>query len=106
EVTRRALDLGGTQGKQAEDNAVAAAKAAGKSATDQTAAGQQAFDGTVRTCAQQLAAQYPTLGVPALNNPGFYQELLLEPDGRVRPFWQAVLPDTGHALIQVRMDRN
>jgi hypothetical protein len=106
EVTRRALDLCGTQGKQAEDRAVAGAKAAGKSAADQTAAGQQAFDGTVRACAQQLAAQYPTLGVPALNNPGFYQELLLEPDGKVRPFWSAVLPDTGHALIQVRMDRN
>ncbi|HXM55153.1 MAG TPA: MMPL family transporter, partial [Candidatus Dormibacteraeota bacterium] len=106
EVTRRALDLCGTQGKQAEDKAVADAKAAGKSATDQTAAGQQAFDASVRTCAQQLAAQYPSLGVPALNNPGFYQELLLEPDGKVRPFWKAVLPDTNHALIQVRMDRN
>ncbi|HEY7202475.1 MAG TPA: MMPL family transporter [Candidatus Dormibacteraeota bacterium] len=106
EVTRRALDLCGTQGKQAEDKAVADARAAGKSADAQSAAGQQAFDGTVRACAQQLAAQYPTLGVPALNNPGFYQELLLEPDGKIRPFWQAVLPDTGHALIQVRMDRS
>ena len=106
EVTRRALDLCGTQGTQAETRAVAAAKAAGKSAPDQTAAGQAAFDGAVRTCAQQLAAQYPTLGAPALNNPGFYQELLLEPDGKVRPFWTGVLPDTGHALITVRMDRN
>jgi hydrophobe/amphiphile efflux-3 (HAE3) family protein len=106
EVTRRALDLCGTQGKQAEDGAVASAKAAGRSAADQTAAGQQAFDASVRGCAQQLAAQYPTLGVPALNNPGFYQELLLEPDGTVRPFWRAVLPDTGHALVTVRMDRD
>jgi hydrophobe/amphiphile efflux-3 (HAE3) family protein len=105
EVTRRALDLCGTQGTQAESRAAADAKAAGKSTSDQTAAGQQAFDTAVRTCAQQLAAQYPTLGAPALNNPGFYQELLLEPDGKVRPFWNAVLPDTGHALITVRMDR-
>jgi uncharacterized protein len=106
EVTRRALDLCGTQGNQAKDGAVASAKAAGRSAADQTAAGQQAFDASVRGCAQQLAAQYPTLGVPALNNPGFYQELLLEPDGTVRPFWKAVLPDTGHALVTVRMDHN
>jgi uncharacterized protein len=106
EVTRRALDLCGTQGKQAETKATADAKAAGKGAADQAAAGQAAFDATVRACAQQLAAQYPTLGVPALNNPGFYQELLLEPDGKVRPFWNAVLPDTNHALITVRMDRD
>jgi uncharacterized protein len=106
EVTRRALDLCGTQGTQAESKAVADARAAGRSSAEQTAAGQQAFDAAVRTCAQQLAAQYPTLGAPALNNPGFYQELLLEPDGRVRPFWNAVLPDTGHALITVRMDRS
>jgi uncharacterized protein len=105
EVTRRALDLCGTEGTQAEGKASADAKAAGRSTSDQTAAGQQAFDAAVRTCAQQLAAQYPTLGAPALNNPGFYQELLLEPDGKVRPFWNAVLPDTGHALITVRMDR-
>jgi uncharacterized protein len=105
EVTRRALDLCGTQGKQAEDKGVADAKAAGKSTADQTAAGQQAFDASVRACAGQLAAQYPTLGVPALNNPGFYQELLLEPNGSVRPFWKAVLPDADHALIEVRMDR-
>src|SRR5215471_5317121 len=44
EVTRRALDLCGTQGNQAESKAAADAKAAGKSASDQTAAGQQAFD--------------------------------------------------------------
>jgi uncharacterized protein len=106
EVTRRALDLCGTQGKQAETRAVADAKAAGRSDADQAKAGQQSFDASVRACAQQLAAQYPSLGVPALNNPGFYQELLLEPDGKVRPFWKAVLPDTGHALITVRMDRS
>jgi hydrophobe/amphiphile efflux-3 (HAE3) family protein len=105
EVTRRALDLCGTQGKAAEDKAVADAKAAGKSAADQSTAGQQVFDATVRSCAQGLAAQYPSLGVPALNNPGFYQELLFEPDGTVRPFWKAVLPDPNHALISVRMDR-
>ena len=103
EVTQRALGLCGAQGKQAEDAAVAAAGAAGKAAADQTAAGQQAFDAAVRTCAQQLAARYPTLGVPALNNPGFYQELLLEPSGAARPFWKPVLPDPQYALISVRM---
>ncbi|OLB76064.1 MAG: hypothetical protein AUI14_19700 [Actinobacteria bacterium 13_2_20CM_2_71_6] len=105
EVTRRALDLCGTQGRQAEAKAAGDAKAAGAGAPDQAAAGQRAFDAAVRACAQQLAAQYPSLGVPALNNPGFYRELLLEPDGGVRPFWKPVLPDPDHALITVRMDR-
>jgi hydrophobe/amphiphile efflux-3 (HAE3) family protein len=105
EVTRRALDLCGTQGQQAETRAVADARAVGKSSADQTAAGQAAFDTSVRACAQQLAAQYPSLGAPELNNPAFYQELLLEPDGSVRPFWKPVLPDTNHALITVRLDR-
>src|SRR5262249_49179102 len=84
EVPRRAREGGGTQGARAERRAAGEARAAGKSAAGQTAAGQQAFDGAVRTCAQKLAAQYPTLGAPALNNPAFYQELLLEPDGKVR----------------------
>ena len=104
ELTKQALDLCSTRGKQAEDKAVADAKAAGKAPADQTAAGQQAFNDAVRACAQQLAARYPSLGVPALNNPGFYQELLLEPDGSARPFWKAVLPDPTHALISVRMN--
>ena len=106
EVTRRALDLCGTQGKTAEQQAMDAAKAQGKSSTDQQTAGQQAFDGTVRQCAQQLAAQYPNLSVPALNNPSFYNELLLEPNGSVRPFWRSVLPSPSRALLTVRMDRN
>jgi predicted RND superfamily exporter protein len=106
EVTRRALDLCGGQGQTAEKQAIDAAKAQGKSATDQQTAGQQAFDATVRQCAQQLAAQYPNLSVPALNNPSFYNELLLEPSGSVRPFWRSVLPSPSRALLTVRMDRN
>ena len=104
-VTSRALDICGQEGKAAEDKATADAKAAGKSAADQTAAGQQAFDAAVRACANRLTAQYPTLGLPAVDNPTFYNEILLEPGGqKVRPFWVWAMPDTSHALIQVRMD--
>ncbi|HEX6350180.1 MAG TPA: MMPL family transporter [Candidatus Dormibacteraeota bacterium] len=95
EVTRRALDICGQQGQAAEN----AAKAAGKSSQEQ----QQAFDDAVRACANQIAQQYPTLGVPAVDNPSFYDEILLEPNGAVRPFWLWALPDPNHAVIQVRM---
>ena len=98
EVTRRALDICGQQGQAAEN----AAKAAGKSAQEQ----QQAFDNAVRACANQIAQQYPTLGVPAVDNPSFYDEILLEPNGAVRPFWLWALPDPNHAVIQVRMNPN
>jgi hydrophobe/amphiphile efflux-3 (HAE3) family protein len=107
EVTRRALDICGQEGTAAEQQAQQAAAAAGKSQPDQQTAGQQAFDAAVRACAQRLAAQYPELGLPAVDNPSFYGEILLEPGGqKVRPFWVWALPDTNHALIQVRMDRN
>lgn len=107
EVTKRALDLCGSEGTAAQTQAAAAAAAAGKSAAEQQSAGQSAFDGAVRACAQRLAAQYPTLGAPALNNPSFYNEVLLEPGGQqARPFWAWALPDPQHAVIQVRMDRN
>ena len=95
EVTRRALDICGQQGQAGEN----AAKAAGKSAQEQ----QRAFDDAVRACANQIAQQYPTLGVPAVDNPSFYDEILLEPNGAVRPFWLWALPDPQHAVIQVRM---
>lgn len=105
EVTRRALDICGQQGKAAEQQAADAARAAGKTPAEQQAAGQSAFDARVRACAQDLARQYPTLGLPAVDNPAFYGEVLLEPGGqRVRPFWVWALPDSSHALIQVRMD--
>lgn len=103
EVTRKALDICGQQGQAAEAAAIQAAKDAGKSAQEQAAAGQQAFNNAVRECANQIAQSNPNLGVPAVDNPSFYQEILLEPDGRVRPFWQWALPDVDHALIQVRM---
>lgn len=105
EVTKRALDICGQQGQAAEQKAIGDAKAAGKSAQDQQTAGQAAFDAAVKACANSLAAQYPTLGLPAVDNPAFYGEVLLEPGGQsVRPFWVWALPDTNHALIQVRMD--
>lgn len=106
EVTKRALDLCGSQGKQAESAAIAQAKAEGKSSTDQQTAGQQAFQAAVQQCAQQLAAQYPTLSSPALNNPAFFNELLLDQNGSVRPYWRSVLPAPGRALLTVRMAPN
>jgi predicted RND superfamily exporter protein len=55
-------------------------------------------------CAQQLAQQYPTLGVPALDNEAFFHELLLEPGGqRVRPYWTWALPDPDHAVVSARL---
>lgn len=105
EVTKRALDICGRQGQAAEQKAINDARAAGKSPQDQQNAGQAAFDAAVKACAGSLAAQYPSLGLPAVDNPAFYGEVLLEPGGRqVRPFWVWALPDTSHALIQVRMD--
>ena len=107
EVTRIALDTCGTEGKQAEDKARQQAIAAGKSQADQDTAGQTAFEQAVRVCAQRIAAQYPSLGVPALNNPVFYDQVLLEPDGRhVRPFWTWAMPDPQHAVITARLDPN
>jgi uncharacterized protein len=106
-ATQQALALCARQGTTAEQQARAQAKAQGKSDSDQQAAGQAAFTAAVQQCAQALANRYPNLASPALNNPAFYKELLLEPNGQTpRPFWKAVLPTSGSALISVRMDRN
>jgi hydrophobe/amphiphile efflux-3 (HAE3) family protein len=106
EVTRRALQLCGSEGKAAETKAMQAAAAAGRTSAEQQATGQKAFDAAVRDCAQRLAQQYPSLGVPAVDNPTFYEEVLLEPDGKqVRPFWRWAMPDPQHGLISVRLDR-
>ena len=106
DVTRIALDVCGKEGQDAETAARQRAAAAHKSAQEQDQAGQQAFEQAVRACAQRIAQQYPSLGVPALNNPVFFQQVLLEPGGQqVRPFWRWALPDTGHALITVRLTR-
>ncbi len=103
-VTQRALDICAKEGKAAETKAQNDARAAGRSAQDQAAAGQQAFAAAVRACADRLVKENPTLSLPAVDNPGFYGEILLEPGGqRVRPFWVWALPDLNHAVIQVRM---
>jgi uncharacterized protein len=104
-VTQRALQLCTAEGQKGEQLALAAAKAKKKPATAQDQAATQAFDAAVKACAQGLAARYPSLSLPALNNPAFYNQLLLESNGSVRPFWQAVLPTPGRALITVRMRR-
>jgi hydrophobe/amphiphile efflux-3 (HAE3) family protein len=107
EVTKRGLEICATAAKAAENGAVQQAATAGKSAADQQAAGQAAFDAAAKGCANQLAAQYPSLGVPALNNVGFIKQVLLEPDGtHSRPYWTWAMPDPNHALITVRMDRH
>jgi uncharacterized protein len=102
-VTQRALQLCTAEGRNGEQRALAAAKAKRESAAAQTQAATQAFDATIKACAQSLAAKYPSLSLPALNNPAFYNQLLLEGNGSVRPFWRAVLPSPGRALITVRM---
>jgi hydrophobe/amphiphile efflux-3 (HAE3) family protein len=95
------------EGKAAEATARQQAVAAGKSAAQQDQAAQQAFQQAVSACAQRYAKAFPSLGVPAVNNPTFIQGVLLEPDGQhVRPFWSWALPDMQHAVITVRLNRN
>jgi uncharacterized protein len=103
-VTQRALQLCEAAGNTGRQRAVAAAQARKESTAAQTSAGSNAFTAAVRTCAQQLASRYPSLSLPALNNPAFYNQLLLEGNGTVRPFWRAVLPGTSRALLTVRLD--
>src|SRR5438309_138153 len=84
------LNVCAQEGKTAEAAARQQAIAAGKSAAQQDQAGQQAFQQAVSACAQRYAKAFPSLGVPAVNNPTFIQGVLLEPDGQhVRPFWTA-----------------
>src|SRR6184192_3212364 len=95
------------EGKAAEATARQQAVAAGKSSAQQDQAAQQAFQQAVSACAQRYAKAFPSLGVPAVNNPTFIQGVLLEPDGQhVRPFWSWALPDMQHAVITVRLNRN
>jgi hydrophobe/amphiphile efflux-3 (HAE3) family protein len=95
------------EGKTAEASAREQAVAAGKSQAQQDQAGQQAFQQAVSACAQRYAKAFPSLGVPAVNNPTFIQGVLLEPDGQhVRPFWNWALPDGQHAIITVRLNRD
>jgi hydrophobe/amphiphile efflux-3 (HAE3) family protein len=101
------LNVCAQEGKAAEAAARQQAIAAGKSAAQQDQAAQQAFQQAVSACAQRYAKAFPSLGVPAVNNPTFIQGVLLEPDGQhVRPFWTWALPDVQHAVITVRLSRN
>lgn len=101
------LNVCGQEGKAAEATARQQAIAAGKSQAEQDQAGTQAFQQAVSACAQRYAAAFPSLGIPALNNPTFIQGVLMEPDGQhIRPFWNWALPDTSHAVITVRLNRN
>jgi len=101
------LDACAQEGKAAEAAARQQAIAAGKTAAQQDQAAQQAFQQAVSACAQRYAKAFPSLGVPAVNNPTFIEGVLLEPDGQhVRPFWNWALPDMQHAVITVRLNRN
>jgi predicted RND superfamily exporter protein len=101
------LNVCAQEGKAAEAAARQQAVAAGKPQAAQDQAGQQAFQQAVTACAQRYAKAFPSLGVPAVNNPTFIQGVLMEPDGQhVRSFWTWALPDTQHAVITVRLDRN
>ena len=101
------LNVCGQEGKAAEATGRQQAIAAGKSQAEQDQAGTQAFQQAVSACAQRYAAAFPSLGIPALNNPTFIQGVLMEPDGQhIRPFWNWALPDTSHAVITVRLNRN
>jgi uncharacterized protein len=101
------LNVCAQEGKAAETTARQQAAAAGKSQAQQDQAGQQAFQTAVSACAQRYAKAFPSLGVPAVNNPTFIRGVLLEPDGQhIRPFWTWALPDAQHAVITVRLNRD
>jgi hydrophobe/amphiphile efflux-3 (HAE3) family protein len=101
------LNVCAQEGKTAEASARQQAETTGKSQAQQDQAGQQAFQQAVSACAQRYAKAFPSLGVPAVNNPTFIQGVLLEPDGQhVRPFWNWALPDGQHAVITVRLNRD
>src|SRR5207245_11555950 len=100
------LNVCAQEGKSAETSARQQAVAAGKSQAQQDQAGQQAFQQAVSACAQRYAKAFPSLGVPAVNNPTFIQAVLLEPDGQtLRPFWTWPLPDRQHAISTPRLTR-
>ena len=104
DVTDRAIDVCGRTGRVAEQNAINQAAAQHKSLQEQQKIGQAAFDAAVKACVNTLSKQFPSIGLPAVNNPAFYGELLLEPGGKtVRPFWKWTLPDRQHVLITVRL---
>jgi uncharacterized protein len=93
------------EGKAAE--ATARQQASGKTQAQQDEAAQQAFQQAVSACAQRYAKAFPSLGVPAVNNPTFIAGVLLEPTGdKIRPFWNWALPDTSHAIVTVRLNRD
>jgi hydrophobe/amphiphile efflux-3 (HAE3) family protein len=95
------------EGKAAEASARQQAVSSGKSQAQQDQAGQDAFTQAVSACAQRYAKAFPSLGVPAVNNPTFIAGVLLEPDGqKIRPFWNWALPDARHAVITVRLNRD
>jgi uncharacterized protein len=101
------LNVCAQEGKTAETTARQQAATQGKSPAQQDQAGQQAFQTAVSACAQRYAQAFPSLGVPAVNNPTFIRGVLLEPDGQhIRPFWTWALPDTQHAIITVRLNRD
>ena len=95
------------EGKAAEAAAQQQASAAGKSQAQQDEAAQQAFQQAVSACAQRYAKAFPSLGIPAVNNPTFIGGVLLEPSGdKIRPFWNWALPNMTHAVITVRLNRD
>lgn len=96
-----------TEGKAAAAAALQKAVAAHKSAQEQDQAAQTAYVDAVRACAQRYARAFPSLGIPAVNDPTFLQGILFEPDGQhIRPFWNWALPDARHAIITLRMKRD
>ncbi len=106
-TTRILLDTCAREGKAQENAARQQAIAAGKSQAEQDQIGQEAFKQAVTACAQRVAKAYPSLGVPAVNDPTFIAGVLLEADGQhVRPFWNWALPDGNHAIITVRLNRD
>jgi len=95
------------EGKAAAAAALARRGVAAKPQEQQDQIALQAYLDSVKVCAQRYAKAFPSLGIPAVNDPTFLRGILLEPDGQhIRPFWNWAMPDATHAIITVRMKRD
>jgi len=85
------------------------AAAGGASEAEQELAAQQARDQVARAFTERVAADAARLaqaGEPSLDNPKFVDFLIFDGNGAIRPEFQGVFPDPGHALLVVRLNGN
>jgi hypothetical protein len=82
-----------------------AARQAGKSPAEVTAAGQAAVDQVNQRYAPLLIRGLP-IGLPTLDNPRFAQAVMFGPDGLPKPAWRFIVPGTDAVAVLVRPREN